>query len=104
MLVIPSLTRPNWKEQFGRVITEAMSSGVPVIGSNSGAIPDIIGEAGLVVPEGSIEALRVALDELRCKPDVRLRLANAGRSRVLAQFTHEQVAAATVRVYQEMLS
>ncbi len=103
VLVIPSLTRPNWKEQFGRVITEAMSSGVPVIGSESGAIPDIIGEAGLVVPEGNIEALRAALDGLRCNPDLQVRLANAGRTRVLAQFTHEQVATATVRVYEGMM-
>lgn len=103
-LVIPSLTRPNWKEQFGRVITEAMSSGVPVIGSDSGAIPDIIGKAGLVVPEGNIEALRAAIESLCGKPDLRTRLAKAGRERVLEQFTHEQVAAATVRVYQEMMA
>ncbi len=103
VLVIPSLTRPNWKEQFGRVITEAMSSGVPVIGSNSGAIPDIIGEAGLIVPEGNIEALRDALDNLRCNPDFWVRLSNAGRKRVLSHFTHEQVAAATMQVYQTMM-
>ncbi len=102
VLVIPSLTRPNWKEQFGRVITEAMSSGIPVIGSNSGAIPDIIGEAGLIFPEGSIEALRDVLDNLRCNPEWRVRYANAGRARVLSHFTHEQVAVATVRVYEEM--
>ncbi len=104
VLVIPSLTRPNWKEQFGRVITEAMSSGVPVIGSSSGAIPDIIGEAGLVVPEGSIEGLRAALESLCGQPDLRVRLANAGRERVLAHFTHQQVAADTVRVYREMMA
>jgi len=103
VLVIPSLTRPNWKEQFGRVITEAMSSGVPVIGSDSGAIPDIIGDAGLIVPEGNIEALRDALDKLRCNPDLQVHLANAGRARVLAQFTHEQVAVSTVKVYEAMM-
>lgn len=104
VLVIPSLTRPNWKEQFGRVITEAMSSGVPVIGSDSGAIPDIIGEAGIVVSEGSVDALRLALDQLRCDADLRARLAHAGRARVLAHFTHEQVASDTVSVYQEMMT
>ena len=50
--MLPSLTRPNWKEQFGRVLIEAMASGVPVIGSDSGAIPDVIGQAGLIFPEG----------------------------------------------------
>ena len=102
VLIIPSLTRPNWKEQFGRVITEAMSSGVPVIGSNSGAIPDIIGEAGLIVPEGSVEALRDALDGLRCNSEWRVRYANAGHAHVLAHFTHEQVASDTVRAYHKI--
>jgi glycosyltransferase involved in cell wall biosynthesis len=85
------------------VITEAMSSGVPVIGSDSGAIPDIIGEGGLIVPEGNIEALRDALHSLHCNSDLRVRYANAGRARVLAHFTHEQVAVATVRVYEAIM-
>jgi glycosyltransferase involved in cell wall biosynthesis len=103
VLAIPSLTRLNWKEQFGRVITEAMSSGVPVIGSDSGAIPDVIGQAGVIVPEGEIDALTEALRRLRDDPGERLRLVAAGRARVLAHFTHAQVAAATVEVYGRML-
>lgn len=104
VLVISSLTRANWKEQFGRVITEAMSSGVPVIGSDSGAIPDIIGDGGLVVPEGDVEALHSALCKLQNDVVLRAQLAERGRARVLAHFTHEQVAAATVAVYREMMS
>jgi hypothetical protein len=57
----------------------------------------------LIVPEGNIDKLRDALDGLRCKPDLQVRLANAGRARVLAHFTHEQVAVDTVRVYEEMM-
>jgi len=102
-LVIPSLTRPNWKEQFGRVIIEAMASGVPVIGSDSGAIPDIVGEAGLIVPEGDVAALAAALERLRGEALLRKRLMTAGRARVEARFTHAQVAADTVRVYHELL-
>ena len=50
VLVVPSETQPNWKEQFGRVITEAMSCGTPVIGSSSGEIPNLIrkSDGGLV--------------------------------------------------------
>ena len=51
ILAVPSLTQPNWKEQFGRVIMEAMACGVPVIGSDSGEIPQVIGDAGVIVPE-----------------------------------------------------
>ncbi|MBZ0285453.1 MAG: glycosyltransferase family 4 protein [Anaerolineae bacterium] len=103
-LVIPSLTRPNWKEQFGRVIIEAMAAGVPVIGSDSGAIPDIVGDAGLIVPEGDVEALKAALCKLQTDINLCQQIATAGRKRVLERFTHAQVAAATVAVYKELLS
>lgn len=104
VLVVPSVTRLNWKEQFGRVIIEALASGVPVIGSDSGAIPDIIGEAGVIFPEGNILALTDALCKVRNDLSLRKHLSESGRQRVLARFTHQQVAAATVKVYQAMLA
>ncbi len=103
-LVLPSLTRPNWKEQFGRVLVEAMAAGVPVVGSDSGAIPDVIGGAGLVFPEGDAAALTACLRRLQDDAALRADLAQQGRERVLAHFTQAQVAAATVAVYREMLS
>jgi L-malate glycosyltransferase len=84
------------------VLVEAMASGVPVIGSDSGAIPDIIGEAGVIVPEGDVEALATALADLHCNADRRAELGTLGRARVLERFTHEQVARDTVAVYREM--
>lgn len=102
VLALPSLTRPNWKEQFGRVLVEAMASGVAVVGSDSGAIPDVIGAAGLVFPEGSVDALADALARLQTDAALRAELARRGRARALAQFTHAQVAAATVAVYRAM--
>ena len=102
-LVLPSLTRPNWKEQFGRVLVEAMASGVAVIGSDSGAIPGVIGEAGLIVPEGDVEALARALADLREQPSLCSELIKQGRARLLAHFTHDRIAEATVAVYRELL-
>jgi glycosyltransferase involved in cell wall biosynthesis len=104
VFVLPSRTRPNWKEQFGRVLVEAMASGVPVIGSDSGAIPAVIGEAGLIFPEGDAAALAAHLDHLQHYPDLRQQFAQAGRARVLAHFTHQRIAEATVAVYAEMLN
>jgi glycosyltransferase involved in cell wall biosynthesis len=58
VLVLPSVTiLPLHREQFGRVLVEAMAAGVPVVGSSSGAIPEVIGDAGLVVPERDPRAL-----------------------------------------------
>jgi glycosyltransferase involved in cell wall biosynthesis len=102
-LVLPSLTRPNWKEQFGRVLIEAMACGVPVVGSDSGEIPSVIGEAGLVFPEGDVQALRAKLSQLVADPALRDELARRGRDRVLTHYTQAQVAAKTYQVYSELL-
>ena len=103
VLVLPSLTRPNWKEQFGRVLIEAMASGVPVIGSDSGAIPRVIGDAGLIVPEGDATALALSIQQVMDTATLRADLIQKGRERYLSQFTHESIAQATVAVYREML-
>ncbi|HEX4601156.1 MAG TPA: glycosyltransferase [Gemmatimonadales bacterium] len=92
VLVLPSLSAPTWNEQFGHVLIEAMACGVPVIGSDSGAIPAVIGEAGIVVREGDPAALAGALGDLLSHPTRRIELAARGRARVLAAYTNEAVA------------
>jgi glycosyltransferase involved in cell wall biosynthesis len=104
VLVVPSRTRPNWKEQFGRVLVEAMACGVPVVGSDSGEIPNVIGDAGLVFPEGQVDTLRDHLTRLLSDLDLRAGLARRGRERVLARYTQAHVAAETYRVYQATLA
>jgi glycosyltransferase involved in cell wall biosynthesis len=103
VLVVPSRTKPNWKEQFGRVIVEAMACGVPVVGSNSGAIPGVIGDGGLIFPEDDAAALLDCLRTLMQDETLRCRLAEKGRARVLENYTHAQIAARTVAVYRAML-
>ncbi len=102
VLVLPSRTRANWKEQFGRVLIEAMACGVPVIGASSGAIPEVMGEAGLLFAEGDVEALRRHLHTLAENPELRQALSQAGRRRVLNHFTQQRVAEQTVKVYRAM--
>jgi len=104
VLVLPSRSRPNWIEQFGRVLIEAMACGVPVVGSNCGEIPGVLGEAGLIFPEGDAAALRACLRRLRGDLDLRTDLARRGRKRALAHFTQAQVAKNTVAVYREMMN
>jgi len=104
VLVLPSLTRRNWKEQFGRVLVEAMACRIAVIGSDSGEIPNVIGDAGLVFPEGDVAALRACLGRLMSDPGERRRLGALGRERVLANYTQARVADQTYRVYQELAS
>ncbi len=92
VMVVPSLTRPSWKEQFGHVIVEAMACEVPVIGSDSAEVPRVIGDAGIITPEGEVEALRVALERLAAEPQLRRELGRAGRRHVLENYTHQKLA------------
>ena len=66
--MLPSRAMPNWQEQFGRVLIEAMACAVPVVGSDSGEIPNVIGDAGLVFPEDDVEALAQQLQRLSDEP------------------------------------
>jgi len=78
VVVVPSLDTPSWVEQFGRVAVEAMASGVAVVASRSGALPEVVGDAGVLVPPGDVDELAFALAELRDDPVRRRRLAEAG--------------------------
>lgn len=80
--VVPSHTTPRWKEQFGRVLIELMSCEVPVIGSDSGSIPEVLGEAGAIFPEDHIDALVSLVQQLMAQPATRQDFGQRGRTRV----------------------
>ena len=81
VLAVPSRTLPNWKEQFGRVLIEAMACEVAVVGSDSGEIPNVIGSAGLVFPEDDEAALRHHLLTLQKDEEMTRQLGRTGRQR-----------------------
>lgn len=102
VLVLPSLTTPGWKEQFGRVLVEAMLCEVAVIGSDSGEIPRVISDAGLIFKEGKVEELCSALQTLIDQPLLQRELKSKGKKRALANYTWQAVAAKTYAVYKEL--
>jgi glycosyltransferase involved in cell wall biosynthesis len=75
---------------------------VPVIGSDSGAIPGVIGDAGLVFQEGDVSALAAQLAALQASPGQRGTLGARGRQRVLTHFSNERIADETVEVYRSL--
>ncbi len=104
VLVLPSRTMPTWSEQFGHVLIEAMSSGVVPVGSDSGEIPNVIGEEGLVFPEEDHKKLGEAIRRLQGEDGFRERLARLGRKRVLREFSWEVLAEKTHSIYERALA
>lgn len=86
VLVLPSLETKYWKEQFGRVLIEAMACGVPVVASNSGGIPDVVGDAGMLFKTGGASELAKILSDLVESREARDELGRKGRQRVMQFF------------------
>jgi glycosyltransferase involved in cell wall biosynthesis len=96
-LVLPSLRTRTWEEQFGRVLAEAMACGVPCVGADSGAIPEVLGDAGLVTPTGDVDALAGALLRLRDESGLAGDLAVRACARARDLFTARGLAESLVR-------
>ena len=102
VLCAPSQTTPAWKEQFGRMLIEAMACGVPVAGSDSGEIPYVIGDAGLVLPETEAAAWTTAIGTLLEDRRVGRDYAARGVSRVHERFAWPAIARAHVDWFEEV--
>jgi glycosyltransferase involved in cell wall biosynthesis len=92
-------TTPHVREQFGRVIIESQGCGVPVVGSTCGAIPDIVGDGGWIVPENAPEALAALLDRLAEDPAQLAQKSQAALRNVAERFNYEALATALRGVY-----
>jgi L-malate glycosyltransferase len=111
-LVLPSetnnklknLTSVGWKEQFGHVLIEAMACKVPVIGSNSGEIPYVVGEAGLIFPEADAKALANCIVQLMDKPELAKKLGEMGYQKAMTQYTNKALAKQQLEFYKELIS
>jgi glycosyltransferase involved in cell wall biosynthesis len=103
VLVAPSQTRPNWREQFGRMIVEAFATGVAVIGSTSGEIPKTIGDAGIVVDENDLEGWAGAIETLVADEKVRTRYARKGVERARERFALETIAMKHLQFFESLV-
>ena len=109
-LVLPSettyqfktLTATGWKEQFGHVLIEAMAAAVPVIGSDSGEIPNVIGDAGLVFPEGDSNELCDRLSQLIDDPTFAENVGRSGYQRCISRYTNKALAKNILEFYRSL--
>jgi glycosyltransferase involved in cell wall biosynthesis len=94
---------PSLYEGFGLPAGEAMACGVPVISTTGGALPEVVGDAGMLVPPRDHRALAGAIDHLCRHPEKAQALGRAGYQRVLRHFTWEAAARKTVAVYRQVI-
>lgn len=104
VLAAPSRTTPRWREQFGRMLIEAMACGVPVVASDSGEIPHVVADAGLILPEADPQAWTRALAELLDDPNKRRELAQRGVERARSLYAWPVVAQAHRDFFAKLLS
>ena len=99
-LVAPSRTSPEWVETYPTQVLEAMSHGVAVVVSDSGALPESVGKAGLVFNDGHPDGLTEALARLLEDTELRERLASEGRRRVISEYVDDAVARKTLAFWE----
>ncbi len=103
LLAAPSQTTPKWREQFGRMLAEAMACSVPVVASNSGEIPHVIEGAGVALAEADGNTWVEMLSLLLTNPTRRAELAEKGRARALEHFDWKVVAAQHLSFFGRLL-
>jgi glycosyltransferase involved in cell wall biosynthesis len=104
VLVLPSRTTTTWKEQFGHVLIEAMAMGVPVVGSDSGDIPNVIGRDDLIFPEEDAAGLAAILERMIKDPEWCQEAGKYGMDRVYQNYTHERIATRSLDLWNRVLT
>ncbi|MEP0708551.1 MAG: glycosyltransferase family 4 protein [Parvibaculum sp.] len=94
---------PSVYEGFGFPCGEAMSCGTPVIATDGGSLPEVVGDAGIVVPHSNPPALANAIAAMLDNPEMRARYGQAGRERILAEFKWERAAREYADIYRQTI-
>ncbi len=94
---------PSVYEGFGLPVGEAMACGVPVISTTGGALPEVMGDAGILVPPADYQALAGSIVRLLDNPDLAKSLGEAGYRRIMNHFTWENAAESVVATYREVI-
>ncbi|MGH9906371.1 MAG: glycosyltransferase family 4 protein, partial [Pyrinomonadaceae bacterium] len=95
---------PVWNEAFGIPVVEAMASGLAVVATRSGGIPEFIGDAGILVPRSDPESLAEAIIKLLKDPETRRSMGAVGRERALTRFSWDRIAEDLESHYDRLLA
>ena len=97
VLAMPSRTLPHLREQFGRAVIEAMAAGVPIVGYASGSLPEVVGDAGVLVREGDRHALVRAVESVLESPG---EIGERGRAKARERYRWRTVAEQMRALYE----
>jgi len=100
--ILPSIPVPFWQEQFGMVLVEAMASGLPVISTYSGSIPEVVGDAGILVAPGDPASIVEGIRRLAADGAYRKGLGQRARHRAVEAFGIDKAAAGIGSIYDEL--
>jgi len=103
-LVLPSRTTERWIMTAGRAAMHAMANGVAVVGTNSGALPEIVGDGGRIVPEEDVPALTAVLQELYADRAECERLGAVGRGRIVEEFSDAAIAGKMLTFWRSLIT
>jgi glycosyltransferase involved in cell wall biosynthesis len=102
IFILPSIPMPFWQEQFGMVLVEAMASGMPVITTLSGSIPEVVGDSAILVQPNDLLSVYREIKRLALDPSLRKDYARRSRNRALEQYHIETIAGKIESVYKEL--
>src|SRR3989344_8615059 len=103
ILVLPSKRSKSWEEQYAMVLVEAMASGLPIVAYDTGAISEVAGEAGILIPEGNIEKLATTIKQLIEVDSLRAKLGKMGRKRAEMMFDASKSAKKITEIYRRIV-
>jgi len=103
VFVLASQPTQGWQEQFGYVLAESMACGKAVVATTSGSIPEVVGDAGLLVPASDFQSLAAALGRLAAEPETRRELGTRARIRATGVFDQRTVAMHIQSHYEAIL-
>lgn len=101
ILIMPSRSTDTWEEQYGMVLVEAMSSGLPILAADTGSISEVLGNAGILA--SNTESMEYELSELISNPQKRFDLSQIARNRAEAEFDRVKISEQIKTLYNSLL-
>jgi glycosyltransferase involved in cell wall biosynthesis/2-polyprenyl-3-methyl-5-hydroxy-6-metoxy-1,4-benzoquinol methylase len=104
IFVLPSIPIPAWQEQFGMVLIESMACGTPVISTLSGSIPEVVGDAGLLIQPNDHLSLYRAIVQLTVDQKLREQLGVKSLKRAQEKFDARKMSVQVRKVFEKVMS